>query len=336
MNAAPKRRVRVPGKLMLCGEYAVLAGAPAIVTCVDRYVVVDAQPTSTAAASVSLRGFDGATHHYRMVAGVPEWKGPRASAALVDAVLRTVRPSDTTLVVDSTAFYDRGRKLGLGSSAAVAVALSAALGDGGHVVGALPEALAAHHAFQGGRGSGADLRAVAHGGTIVQQTDGQDVSVLPLAWPAGLEARAIMTTQSADTVDRVRRFEAWRSSDADAPARLERLASSSSEAVAEWQRADAAGIIAAMNVFTREISQIDAAAGLGYHAGGHDQLAILAAAQGCSYKPCGAGGGDFGIALATSREALDNFAAEAAETGAAAPAMTLGVAVPEVLSEAPA
>ncbi|MEO0615878.1 MAG: hypothetical protein AAFY69_07050 [Pseudomonadota bacterium] len=334
MSAAPTRRVRVPGKLMLCGEYAVLAGAPAIVTCVDRYVVVDARSAADEAAPVTLLGFDGATHHYRMTAGAPEWDGSSPATALVDFVLRAVQPPTTALAVDSSAFYDQGRKLGLGSSAAVAVALSAALEDGKRVVDALPQALAAHYAFQGGRGSGADLRAVAHGGTIVQKADGNDVSVSALAWPAGLEARAVMTTQSAATVDHLRRFESWRINDADASARLHGLAATASQVVDEWQRADAAGIIAAMNAFTREISQIDAVAGLGYHAGGHDTLAELAAAHGCVFKPCGAGGGDFGIALATSPEALDDFVAAAVAAGAAAPAMTLGVAAPEVVNEA--
>ncbi|MEM9058425.1 MAG: hypothetical protein AAGD86_13170, partial [Pseudomonadota bacterium] len=201
MSAAPARRVRVPGKLMLCGEYGVLAGAPAIVTCVDRYVVVDAQPVVDGPAPVRLQGFDGETYPYQMNGGAPEWESQASATALVDAVLRTVQPANTGLVVDSTAFYDQGRKLGLGSSAAVAVAVSAALAGGDRVVDALPQALTAHDAFQGGRGSGADLRAVAQGGTIVQRADGQGLLVSALTWPAGLEARAIMTTQSAATLD---------------------------------------------------------------------------------------------------------------------------------------
>ena len=32
------KRVRVPGKLILAGEYAVLAGAPAVVCAVDRHL----------------------------------------------------------------------------------------------------------------------------------------------------------------------------------------------------------------------------------------------------------------------------------------------------------
>jgi len=47
-RAAPEgaeTRVRAPGKLVLTGAYAVLAGAPAIVMAVDRYAVADASST---------------------------------------------------------------------------------------------------------------------------------------------------------------------------------------------------------------------------------------------------------------------------------------------------
>ena len=35
-------RARAPGKIVMSGAYAVLEGAPAIVTAVDRYVLADA------------------------------------------------------------------------------------------------------------------------------------------------------------------------------------------------------------------------------------------------------------------------------------------------------
>jgi phosphomevalonate kinase len=41
----------------------------------------------------------------------------------------------------------------------------------------------------------------------------------------------------------------------------------------------------------------------------------LAAEQGVVYKPCGAGGGDVGIALSASKTCIDDFTAAAAKTG---------------------
>jgi phosphomevalonate kinase len=75
------------------------------------------------------------------------------------------------ITLDTREFtYPDGRKRGLGSSAAAAVALTAALMNlSGHREGSNPQvvfpyALAAHRHFQGGRGSGYDIAASCFGG----------------------------------------------------------------------------------------------------------------------------------------------------------------------------
>ena len=40
-------RARAPGKIVLSGAYAVLAGAPAIVSAVSRYVTADSERPAT-------------------------------------------------------------------------------------------------------------------------------------------------------------------------------------------------------------------------------------------------------------------------------------------------
>ena len=56
---------------------------------------------------------------------------------------------------------------------------------------------------------------------------------------------------------------------------------------------------AILNIFTQE----------------HARLGKLAAASGVLYKPCGAGGGDIGIAFADDPEGLANFRQQAAADG---------------------
>ena len=97
-----------PGKLILTGEYAVLDGAPAIVIAVDRRAIArrNAIPRGSSPFLIAVA---------EEIAARRGAADPAARAAL-------------EISVDSTAFYNRAQKLGLGSSAAVV-----ALGDGAHV-----------------------------------------------------------------------------------------------------------------------------------------------------------------------------------------------------------
>ena len=46
-------RVKVPGKLILLGEYAVLDGADALVASIDRYVIAEISPSNNGLCQIS-------------------------------------------------------------------------------------------------------------------------------------------------------------------------------------------------------------------------------------------------------------------------------------------
>ena len=156
-----------PGKVVLCGEYAVLDGAPAVSMAVDRRAI----------AQVSTIDAD---EHVLDVAGT----ATPGDFALFDAVLNQVRPGSErkfSARLDTTAFAVRGRKLGIGSSAAIAVALAAALDPGGQST--LENAFAAHARLQGGLGSGIDVATSVSGGLIGFR---RGAAITNLEWPRGL------------------------------------------------------------------------------------------------------------------------------------------------------
>src|SRR5439155_1447511 len=119
-----------PGKLFVTGEYAVLAGAPALLAAVDRRarVHVALEPGAGPLEAESLAG------ETRRVIHDPEREplgGGDAGAVL--AALRIARAAAPSLaamraqvVVDTRAFLADGEKLGLGRSAATVTAAVAA------------------------------------------------------------------------------------------------------------------------------------------------------------------------------------------------------------------
>ncbi|MEO0574922.1 MAG: hypothetical protein AAF004_05615 [Pseudomonadota bacterium] len=315
--------IRVPGKLLISGEYAVLGGAPAIVTCVDRYCDASAVPADEYVVTVT--GPESFTDGYRMIEGRVEWASGATSRArdMLGALLCAFPPvAPLALTIDSSAFYAADRKLGLGSSAAVAVATGTVLaGASGHA-DALHRIEAAHHAFQGGLGSGADVYAIALGGCVQFERTSDAVKYRAVRWPEGLHALPVSAANAASTIDRVTRFQHWLD-DARGTQPVDTLAADAAQVATAWRSGDVNGVLSALSAFTTTMLQIDSLAGLDYTDGGHAQLLPVAEQCGVVYKPCGAGGGDFGVALSASASALDAFAAEAGKLGFDLPDMGL-------------
>jgi phosphomevalonate kinase len=120
---------RAPGKLFLLGEYAVLDGAPAIVAAVDRSIEVRLAPLATATVRITAPGH---TQSLEFPAGAPPAR-PAALRFALSAYAHAIaaRPatagSGLELSITSHLDGDSGVKLGLGSSAAVTVAIVAAI-----------------------------------------------------------------------------------------------------------------------------------------------------------------------------------------------------------------
>ncbi len=278
-----------PGKIVLSGEYAVLRGAPAVAMAVDRRAVVTVEQGG---AQVRCIGLDGKT-----------------DTRLVDCVLDELsreRPN-VHLTLDTAAFSDGPDKLGIGSSAALAVALARALApEDVDASEQLNVARHAHRAFQQGRGSGVDVAASSAGGIIVYRM--QDAATQSIAWPAALHSALFWTGTSVSTKERVARFDA----SAEHPA-TNVLCDAAEKLAGAWRRGRAEDVLSVYVPYLDALKNFDSAHGLGIFDGGHAELAI--AESGFVYKPCGAGGGDVGIALSSDADRLREFAKRAGEQG---------------------
>jgi phosphomevalonate kinase len=264
---------RAPGKLVLSGAYAVLEGAPCLVAAVDRFAIADAsRPASMVTDEVRAAIEAGAL---------------KAAPWFDASGLRETAPDGTS------------RKLGLGSSAAILVAsLVASLGEQLADEGALREqvfsiALAAHRKAQGG-GSGVDVAASTFGG-VLRADLGPDgaLAVVPHPLPAGTVVEVFASPVSAVTRDLLARV---RSLAAREPARH--------RACLDAAGAGARAAVAARTVdaLVQAVSaQTDALAALGQASGAPivttevSGLRPLAAEEGGTFAPSGAGGGDIAI-----------------------------------------
>jgi phosphomevalonate kinase len=285
-----------PGKIILAGEYAVLAGAEAIVLAVDRRVRAFTMPRATRLSPFLVAARDA----------VVAERGSRSASAKAAA----------RIVVDSSPLRSSGDvKLGLGSSAAATVAaIGCALAHDGPI--AVDDvhrlARAAHAAAQGqkgARGSGADVAAASYGGVIGVRRG----VVRGLQLPAELALIPVWTGAAADTATLVVAVEQARAAAPDAvDAAIAMIADSSAALAAATTLADA---IAAIDRGAAGIAALG-------HAAHHDleteavrTLRALAARAGGAAKSTGAGGGDIAVAALPADADLAGFRAAITAAG---------------------
>ncbi len=295
-----------PGKVVICGEYAVLDGAPAISMAVNRRAVVTIAAADEDVCSVSAPGYAAARRRFRIGQGAPAWVDEGAALPVIEAgcgcgVLAGTEAVD--IVLDTRAFSERDSKLGIGSSAALTAALAMAATHGRNPA----VAFELHSELQGARGSGVDVATALHGGTIEYRMPGRQI--LPAPWPDGLSCALLWSRVPADTVSRIARLE-------NAPAHDSRKALTAvAEACAKaWRGGDPDAVLTEFGRYTQALQRFDVDHALGIFEAGHAEL-TAAAPEGLVYKPCGAGGGDIGIAIARDAATLGGFVAEAEGRG---------------------
>lgn len=330
-------RAAAPGKFLLLGEYAVLEGAPALVMAVDRQARV--RVAASAGSVVRVSAPDLGLEQIPMLLGedgIPGWQAESAAVeklSLVDQTFRGLARDGLalppgrgfSLELDTSAFFDAGgAKLGLGSSAALTVALASALavfaGRGAVTSdrGAwLRRLLHLHREFQGGRGSGMDVAASLVGGLLGYRLAGDSVPHCEaLAWPAGVHIAYVWTGSSASTAAFLGRLAQWREAHAGAyAAHMRELGAIAAAAAAAVRAGQARAVMETFVQYTLTLDAFAADCGLDIFSPPHRRLQALAQDCGVGYKPCGAGGGDFGALFALEPQALARAELLAAQAG---------------------
>ncbi len=262
-------KARAPGKIVLSGAYAVLEGAPAIASAVDRYAVADASLTAPSPT--------------------PEVRAAFASA-----------PAPAC---DASALFGGARgekKLGLGASAAILVATLAAkvaeeqgeLDDLELASAIFPRALAAHAAAQGG-GSGVDVAAAAFGGTIAFRRGSEHPEALAVKLPANLVFEVWWSGRPASTSELVGRVNALRERARHRYVKLiDAQAAASLDAEVALGRGDAQSFLRSLDLQRQALDALGKGAGAGIVDDAARALGDAAAALGGAALPAGAGGGD--------------------------------------------
>ncbi len=306
--------VSAPGKVLLLGEYAVLEGAVALVSSVSRRVFVG---TSNLSAAHNLAPEVREAHILaRSAYGLPDLAWPE---------------------LDVASLYSGDQKLGLGSSAAAAVAAAgrSAQAAGANLADAdvkerlFDLAFAAHRAVAP-QGSGADVAASAFGGTLrVRRTLPSESAVTEsphtatarleveaLAWPTDLGVGVVWTGTPVRTSSMVEALSRYASAEHAAYAALmANLKELAWQGAQSFYAGQSAGVIEAVRGYGEGLRALGQAAQLPIYTERLNALARAAAELGLVAKPSGAGGGDVAVVFYQDKQAFERLRTRLNEVG---------------------
>lgn len=323
-----------PGKLVLAGEYSVLEGGSAVSVAAGVRAKARLSPTEGPTCEVSIDHSDENFPFSVEPSGALVWESaPGASGALLQAAAELLQEQGVVLAelapfrlaLCSREFYraidGQQVKLGLGSSAAVAVALGTCLQQALGQAVDVQFSLDMHHRFQQQRGSGIDVYTSFHGGVVALH---ERARVTPLTWPAGLQVVPVWTGSAAATPTKLVQLAEFAASSNKVYSRLmQAMKASSSAIVASWTAASTPDVLLGIAEFANNLRALDEAAGIGIWSRMHNDLGQLAASCDLIYKPSGAGGGDFGCAFGADAQAVADFTLQAESAGYSTPAFDL-------------
>jgi phosphomevalonate kinase len=252
-----------PGKVVLSGAYAVLYGAPAIVSAVDLYVRADSKKKSD----------------------------------FVTPEVRVALHHEEAPCFDATALRRDGRKVGLGSSAAILVASIAARHP--ELVTRDPKrrelfqrALVAHREGQGG-GSGVDVLASVYGGTNIARLRDDDLSHSSVTLPGDLHVELWVAPSAASTAQMLSRVnDLAQSRPTEHEHLITELSTAAEAAVEAVNEGDSEALLQALATQRDGLADLGVAAGIPIVTKAVQTLAKRAEQSQAVVLPAGAGGGD--------------------------------------------
>ncbi|MHB1766078.1 MAG: mevalonate kinase family protein [Gammaproteobacteria bacterium] len=314
--------VSAPGKMVLSGEYAVLHGAPALALAIRHraHVLLKTRDKSPSILESSL--LNGHMIPFQIgPSGIETYEDPPFSQTLplVNEILaqlvaqlkkHDLRLPPIHMVLDTNEFYRQEKrkkvKLGLGSSAALLVALSAACNCLFEMAGGQPncrvtwpEVWRLHQSLPNQHGSGIDVASSYHGQLILFQKKETESypSIRNLRLPSNLYLWMIWTRRSTETSSMLDQLARWRCSHPElSRITMDQMFDAAQRSADMAEQGRAGSLLQSFRLYADALQLLSDASGIDIISSEHREIRALAEKMGLVYKPSGAGGGDIGFA----------------------------------------
>lgn len=320
-------RVSTPGKIVISGEYAVLNGVSAIVSTLNRNtnIFIEKKYESQSIYSTSALEDDFPFTIDEDANVIWLDADPGLFGSLFEYAVKIFKlklREELAICIDSSEFFLTRKdgtttKLGIGSSASVAVGITQALSQYQEIQlsqeNLLSKANSIHKTLQGQRGSGIDVVcSFADQGVIECTKDSVNNHTWSiLNWPNGLYMKILTTHKDVSTKRLIANYQ--RASNfypKEFKSALDEFLDITQNLSSAWKSEDVDQIIGLLTAYDLQLKKLDKIGDIGIYTQLHIDIQNFASRYNVFYKPSGAGGGDIGLAFSSSLDALNDFSDE--------------------------
>lgn len=309
------------GKIIFAGEYAVLEGAPSIVLATHHQVHVEFHLDHERAQEIlfECRGevdvsaeavIQGGELHFKREFSHRAFLERLFGHLLQDDVYAAALAQGWRIVIDTVPFFEQEYKIGIGSSSAIVVALIKTLEQ------VIQRDLSnielwsimheAHSHAQGKKGSGADIATALLNQTCLFKNKNDEFILSPLHLPKDLHVAFFWTGERASTPALLKRLDAWRDKNPECYADIMGDLTTAMQDVIECLEDER--VLEALEHFVLTLRALDEQAAIGIFSKEHEALWKRSQEYSdITYKPCGAGGGDLGMAVSFNKDSILDF-----------------------------
>jgi|TARA_B110000438_G_scaffold43720_1_gene43641 phosphomevalonate kinase len=312
-------KASAPGKIIIAGEFAVLAEAPAISMAINKRAIASITEHGQKRHILKTMGFkDRELSFIVNDKGKIEW----LDAELDDNSIRLffgcfwrqiniVPTAFYQFVLDTSGFYDEitGLKYGIGSSAALTVSMASVFIDTFKLsIGVKELALKTHQEFQDANGSGVDIATSIEGG-IIKYFRSKDKVTTSLNFPDNLKFKIFWSGIPVSTPRQLSKITTFSKQS------FSNLNKKALQFASIWERGTSKLFLSCLDEYTNALMEFSIEYDLNIFGNKHNMLLDLAKKNSdLVYKPCGAGG-DIGICISSSDKLLNEFKELAKQKG---------------------
>tara|TARA_B100001939_G_C16863748_1_gene583092 strand:+ start:146 stop:1135 length:990 start_codon:yes stop_codon:yes gene_type:complete len=307
-----------PGKVFLCGEYMAIEGAKATLLSVSRSAEISIEKIESSEnrfiTSALEKEFLFQLNNRSEIEWINESPGEYGLFLEIAIKVLGIKPFGVKFSINTDGFFESGIKLGIGSSAAISVAITKAINKYFKLKldkqEELYNSLEVHNYFQNHNGSGLDVLSSFYGFPVIECSRDRNKSFV---WnqakiPKEVIIKFVKGPTYANTREMIKKYHSGKHEHKrfflEISKEMKETLTNLSQA---YRENNPSQILNNIKRYSTLMIEMDRAFNIGVYSETDKEISILADKDGLIYKPSGAGGGDLGIVIGDNNSNISKF-----------------------------